>query len=446
MLAEFARVLEERVLARAGAARGLEPDRRAGRGRRDRDPGYWVRQVREAVRFADGVAWLAAHGVTDFLEIGPDATLTSLAAALPGKPGGNTPGGDTPGGGQGPARVAVAAARAGQDEVATLTTALAHLYTRGTAIDWPTLHPAPRIDLPTYAFTRQRYWLEGPSAAVSSADGADEPFWTAVEQEDLETLTDTLGASDAGERAPLRAVLPMLSRWRRQQRERSAVQSLRYRVAWRPVTEPAAQLDGTWVLVTAAWNQAEPVADSCAEALAHHGAQVVRVALDSRFAEPETVAEQVRTALGGAVPAGVLSLLALSDEADPEHPGVSRALAATFALVRALGEPGMGAPLWCATQGAVATADGSDVHPGQASIWGLGRVAALEYPDRWGGLVDLPEVLDPAAGQRLCAVLAGARAKTSWPCAAPGCWPGGWCGHRYPSPPRAPGGYQAAPP
>ena len=39
--------------------------------------------------------------------------------------------------------------------------------------------------------------------------------------------------------------------------------------------------------------------------------------------------------------------------------------------------------------------------------WGLGRVAALEHPDRWGGLVDLPPVLDDRAGARLCAVLAG---------------------------------------
>ena len=179
MLAGFARVLEEvswhapELPVVSNLTGELAGDAEIA------SPGYWLRHAREAVRFADGLAWLAAHGVTDFLEIGPDATLTSLAAALPGKPGGdtpggNTPGGDTPGGGQGPARVAVAAARAGQDEVATLTTALAHLYTRGTAIDWPTLHPAPRIDLPTYAFTRQRYWPRssapaGVEAAFASA-------------------------------------------------------------------------------------------------------------------------------------------------------------------------------------------------------------------------------------------------------------------------------------
>ncbi|MHC3412711.1 hypothetical protein, partial [Streptomyces sp. DT17] len=43
-------------------------------------PGYWVRHVREAVRFADAVAYTAAHGVTSFVEIGPDAVLAGMGA------------------------------------------------------------------------------------------------------------------------------------------------------------------------------------------------------------------------------------------------------------------------------------------------------------------------------------------------------------------------------
>ncbi|MET8748189.1 SDR family NAD(P)-dependent oxidoreductase, partial [Streptomyces sp. NPDC004728] len=48
----------------------------------------------------------------------------------------------------------------------------------------------------------------------------------------------------------------------------------------------------------------------------------------------------------------------------------------------------------------------------QAQVWGLGRVAALEHPGRWGGLIDLPEALDERAVTRVCAALTGTGTST----------------------------------
>ena len=64
-------------------------------------------------------------------------------------------------------------------------------------------------------------------------------------------------------------------------------------------------------------------------------------------------------------------------------PGADSALT----LVQGHGDAGLSAPLWIVTSGAVAVGAGTEaaVEPGAASVWGLGRVAALEHPDLWGG-------------------------------------------------------------
>ncbi|WP_190087112.1 hypothetical protein, partial [Streptomyces longisporoflavus] len=83
---------------------------------------------------------------------------------------------------------------------------------------------------------------------------------------------------------------------------------------------------------------------------------------------------------------GVVSLLGFAGAGESAVPA---GVAGTIGLLRALG--GADVPLWCLTSGAV-SANADDVVDGfeQSMVWGLGRVAALEQPDSWGGLIDLP--------------------------------------------------------
>ena len=83
MLAGFAAVTA--LVAYAGAADpvGVGADRSAGAGQVT-DPEYWVRHVREPVRFADAVAALRAAGARTFVEIGPDAVLAALGGQVAG--------------------------------------------------------------------------------------------------------------------------------------------------------------------------------------------------------------------------------------------------------------------------------------------------------------------------------------------------------------------------
>ena len=87
--------------------------------------------------------------------------------------------------------------------------------------------------------------------------------------------------------------------------------------------------------------------------------------------------------------------------------------------------------MWVLTRGAVAAGPGEvPVSPVQAKVWGLGRVAALEHPDRWGGLVDVPPVLDEPGRRRGCARCWPGAGRTRSRSGRPGSWPGGWSGPR----------------
>ncbi|MCS0603078.1 type I polyketide synthase [Streptomyces sp. LP11] len=130
-------------------------------------PEYWVRHVREAVRFHDGIRALAAEGVTRYLEIGPDAVLTAMARECLAADGTDA--------------VLAAAGRRERDETETLLTALGRLWTAGASVDWPALFTGARtVDLPTTAFQRERFWPEtsAPVGDVGSAglDPADHPL------------------------------------------------------------------------------------------------------------------------------------------------------------------------------------------------------------------------------------------------------------------------------
>ncbi|MFF5372858.1 type I polyketide synthase, partial [Streptomyces sp. NPDC013187] len=133
-------------------------------------PDHWVRQIRQAVRFADSVRRLEAEGVTTLIEAGPDSVLSALAEDTVEDPG---------------AVVAVGTLRRERGETRTLLTALATAFTRGADIDWAALAGGPgvrRVDLPTYAFQRRRYWLDGP-ARTGSAPAAGPDLAAAYEDD-----------------------------------------------------------------------------------------------------------------------------------------------------------------------------------------------------------------------------------------------------------------------
>ncbi|MCX5380988.1 type I polyketide synthase [Streptomyces sp. NBC_00091] len=298
-------------------------------------PAYWVRHVREAVRFRDAMRHMEAAGVRTYLELGPDAVLSAMGQACLDEPAALLP-----------------LLRRDRAETFTLMSALAGAFVRGVEPEWTRVLSGRRVDLPTYPFQRQRYWPAAPMATTSG--------------------------------------------------HYPDVEDLLYRVTWERLEDPAdpsatpAPL-GSWLVVTDADHPAGH-ADAVLAALADRGADVVPLPLTAAEHDRTVLARRLALEIPADGLSGVLSLL------DPDG---ADATAATLALLQALGDTGLPAPLWVATRGAVcvdAQEDGP-VRPRQAQLWGLGRVAALEAPAGWGGLVDLPEQLDADALRRLCTLL-----------------------------------------
>ncbi|MCX4723212.1 type I polyketide synthase [Streptomyces sp. NBC_01306] len=138
------------------------------------DPGYWVRQVREPVRFADAVTALTARGVGSFVEVGPDAALVPMGVEVVGDDGAA----------DGVAFVGLQ--RRGRDEATELLTGLGALFARGVPVDWRAFFAgstARLTELPTYAFQHQHYWLNAqPLDNVASVGltAAEHPLLRAV--------------------------------------------------------------------------------------------------------------------------------------------------------------------------------------------------------------------------------------------------------------------------
>ncbi|GDY42842.1 hypothetical protein SANT12839_037240 [Streptomyces antimycoticus] len=124
-------------------------------------PDFWVRHVREAVRFLDGVHTLEAQGVTSYLELGPDGVLTAMAQECVTDPESDA--------------AFAAVLRKDRTEAETLMAAIARAHVRGVAVDWEAFFSgtgAQRTELPTYPFQRERYWLEAPAGAVGDVVSA----------------------------------------------------------------------------------------------------------------------------------------------------------------------------------------------------------------------------------------------------------------------------------
>ncbi len=122
---------------------------------------YWMRHMRQPVRFAESIGALPALGITHCIEIGPHPVLLGMGSdCLPGSSIHWLP-----------------SLRRDQDDWLELFTSLQDLFCSGAAVDWAGVHAGAcrsRVVLPTYPFAGRRHWIE------TQHDAPATPAWEQV--------------------------------------------------------------------------------------------------------------------------------------------------------------------------------------------------------------------------------------------------------------------------
>ncbi len=335
------------------------------------DAEHWSVGLRRPVDFAGGVTAALSAGCQAFVDIAPHPVMAGsvreTAAALQQEV------------------VAVASLRRNTADREQLMQSLCELHVAGVEIDWLRVLGARGtvVPLPAYPWQRTRYWIperdqHAPAPVLHSAGASS-------------ARPDVVAASTAGNAACSEAV---------------EQDDVLHAVAWRvsvPVSPAAArQSAGRYIVL----GGAADLACVLATRLHHGGIEVLRLAaasadiavasaradggdiIDLRATDLSrdlTMLRQASSASSGLQQ--LMADLSTASAASAETAQASRAAVANHAHVnpRAI-------RVWSVTRGAQ-TPSGETPDAAQAAVWGIGRVAAVELPTLWGGMIDL----DPAA-------------------------------------------------
>jgi myxalamid-type polyketide synthase MxaC len=336
----------------------------------DLNAAYWRRNVRETVRFADAIAAVAADAPV-FVEIGPHPALRSAIASSAGS-----------------ADVVVThSLHRGRDGHACLRGVIGTLFTAGCAVDWARLNPGrgEPVALPTYAWQRERFWLDHvrPYTDVPAAP-----------------LEDAVNAAGGLEYAP---------EWVRAADASNADGSLGAR--------------GTWLLL----GDRRGVAASLRAALERAGHSVIVRNAGDGF-DPRAVNAVAEACLQSARTAslplrGIVHLWSLdvdvSAHADADALASAEAdqCAGALGVMKALSTLGS-LPCWFVTSHAQPIENTPAIE--QSAVWGLARTLAIEHPASTCICIDVPSDVDGAVaalvnelgsprGEREIAVRGGTR-------------------------------------
>jgi malonyl CoA-acyl carrier protein transacylase len=374
---------------------------------------YWEQHVIQPVRFADSMAHLSQQGYKIFVEIGPKPVLLGMAqTCLPTATVNES--------------AWLPSLRPGQTDWQTLLESLSQLYVRGVSIDWAGFdrdYARRRVALPTYPFQRQPYSVETvlshEKPKTAGLATPQTPVMQLLQQGDVEQLVQLLSQNQSFSEAQkllLPELLQVLVQQHHQQSATASLQNCFYQVKWQPqprqpqTDSPTSLAPATWLILA----DRSQVGAALADALEHQGHRCLLVYAGEDYQQqdsktwrinPAQLADFEQLCQAAIAPDSpplrhVVHLWSL-DTAPPDMLDLAADLASlqqaqllacgsALHLVQAISSQLSNAQLWLITRAAMPV-DSSSPAVAQTPLWGMGRVISLEYPQFWGGMIDLAQ-------------------------------------------------------
>lgn len=366
-------------------------------------PEYWCDHLCLAVRFTASLETLEQYGCDILLEIGPKPVLLGMIRQhLPELK-----------------VLSLPSLRPGVADWQQVLDSLAKLYVNGVFIDWSGVYrdgKFRRLQLPTYAFDRQRYWIEQKQQQKPFlSQGNTQTFVTQLlNQGNSQQLIQLLvkGGNFSEQQMQPIEVLESLIKLHQQQLQTASVSDLLYQLKWQPKPRLLKTMpNGTKAKTSSAWlifADEGGFGEAVANLLRDQGEKCILVFTGPEFQksnkgnwyiQPSNAADFARLfqeALKDInLPLRVIYLWSIDTEItsnftntfwqQAHNLGCNSVLTLVQALVRRTIAPSR---LWIVTRGAMPV-DISLPGVAQAPLWGLGKVIALETPHLWGGMIDL---------------------------------------------------------
>lgn len=384
-------------------------------------PEYWVRHMSGPVRFADGMEYLHKEGHRTFLEIGPQPVLLEMVRQClkEGK------------------SILLPSLCQEKSDWQQLLQSLGALYVSGIHVDWTDFdrdYQRGKVALPTYPFQRRRYWVKSPEIMVGKTDENRGPgqvethIVQLLNQGNITQLTEEIekaGSFSEENIKLLPELLKTMVQQHHQQLKTSSIRDCFYQIKWQPVDrQKKVPLPGLLVNKPGNWmifDDEGGLGKRMVMLLEEQGQTCLLICAGDYFQKKtnrcwsvdpaniddfERLFQEIRKE--GVFPLkNILHLWSLAIPTTDELTATAMENAQTLGcgsvlhLIKTLAKYNDTGPtrLWLVTRSAVpAGPNPVSLNIAQAPLWGLGKVIALEYPDLWGGLVDLAlEALDEEA-------------------------------------------------